>query len=86
MIWEVRFLGMGLVAGAIHFGLLWLNTALYAPAGRPWMAGALQIARLGALAGVLTITAMGGASPLLLTALGLLIARPIVLRWMAVLS
>ena len=44
---------------------------------------ALQGVRIAAVGGLLALTALHGALPLLLTALGLLIARPVVLRCMA---
>jgi len=47
------------------------------------MAAALQVARLGVLAGLLAMAVLRGALPLLLTAVGLLIARPIILRRLA---
>jgi N-ATPase, AtpR subunit len=80
MITDIGFLAVGLLAGTLHFALLRRNAALFVQPGRIWMAAALQVARLGVLAGLLVMAALHGASPLLLTALGLLIARPIVLR------
>jgi hypothetical protein len=82
MIVDGGFLVVGLLVGTLHFALLRWNAALYAQAGRVWTAAALQAVRFGVLAGVLTMSALHGALALLLTALGLLIARPIVIRWM----
>jgi hypothetical protein len=81
MIGGTAFLLVGFVAGTLYFALLRWNTALYAQAGRIWMAVAIHVLRLGTLAGILTLIAFQGALPLLLTALGLLIARPVVMRW-----
>ncbi len=81
MIADAGSLAGGLVAGTLYFALLRWNTMLYARAGRIWVAIAMHVSRLGTLAGVLTLIALHGALPLLLTALGLLIARPVVMRW-----
>ena len=77
----LEFLGIGLVAGVLHFSLLHSNAMLYTRSGRIWVAALLQVVRLSALAGLLVLMALQGALPLLLTALGLMIARPIALRW-----
>jgi hypothetical protein len=81
MIGGTAFLLVGFAAGTLYFALLRWNTVLYAQAGRIWMAIAMHVSRLGTLAGVLTLIALHGALPLLLTVLGLLIARPLVMRW-----
>lgn len=83
MMADTGFLAAGVLAGALHFALLRWNTTLYARAGRVAAAAALQVLRLGVLAGLLAIVARQGALPLLLAALGLLIARSLVVRWMA---
>lgn len=83
MITDAGFLAVGIVAGLLHFTLLRWNVALYARAGRVRSAAVLQALRLGALAGLFAMAALHGALPLLLTALGLLIARPFVMHWMA---
>ena len=69
----------GAAAGLLHFLLLRWNTRLFITAG---VARALRIQalRLIALAGVLLVAARLGAMPLLLTAVGVLSARPIVVR------
>lgn len=74
------FLLAGLLAGALHFALLRWNATLYArPGGLPWAIG-LQLLRMIAIAALLLFAAWHGALPLLLTALGIAIARPILLR------
>jgi hypothetical protein len=83
MITAAGFVAVGLIAGGLYFALLQWNTALYIQAGRMWTAALLQIVRLGGLAGLLVIAARHGALPLLMAALGVLIARPFVVRWMA---
>ncbi len=44
------------------------------------MAAGLPLIRLAGLGGVLAVIAVQGALPLLLTALGVLVARPLVVR------
>jgi hypothetical protein len=55
----------------------------YAKPGRLWTAVGLQSARMAGLGGLLFATALHGALPLLLTALGVVVARPLVTRWVA---
>jgi hypothetical protein len=75
------FLLVGVTAGTLYFALLRWNTVLYVHAGQIWVAIAVHVLRLGALAGLLALAVLHGALPLLLTALGLLIARPVIMRW-----
>jgi F1F0 ATPase subunit 2 len=77
------FLSLGLAAGALFFALLRWNTSLYLQPGSVALALAVQTIRVAAVGGLLVLTALHGALPLLMTALGLLIARPIVLRRLA---
>jgi hypothetical protein len=74
---------LGLLAGVLYFGLLRWNTMFYARPGRLWTAVGLQSARMAGLGGLLFATALHGALPLLLTALGIVCARPLVTRWVA---
>jgi N-ATPase, AtpR subunit len=74
---------LGLTAGALFFALLRWNTSLYMWGGSVAFALAIQAARIAAVGGLFALAALHGALPLLLTALGLLIARPIVLHCMA---
>lgn len=83
MIADAGFIAAGAVAGLVFFGLLRWNTTLYLSGERVGMGAAVHVVRLGALAALLVLTATCGALPLLLTALGLLIMRPLVMRWMA---
>lgn len=69
--------GIGL--GACYFGGLWWNACLFAGA-RLAAAIGLIIGRFALLAGVLTLASLEGALPLLLMALGVVLARPLVMR------
>lgn len=86
MIADAGFFAAGALAGVLYFGLLRWNTTLYLGNDRAGRGAALHIVRLGALVALLMLTATCGALPLSLTALGLLIARPLVMRWMAAAS
>jgi hypothetical protein len=81
MIADAAWVVPGLVAGGIHFSLLRWNTVMYARSGQAWLAAAVQAARMAGLGGLLAMAALHGALPLLLMALGVLIARPVVMRW-----
>jgi len=65
---------LGIAAGLVHFHLLRWNTRLFITGGVLRAIG-VQALRLAALAGVLLLAAWQGALPLLLTALGVMIAR-----------
>lgn len=69
----------GVLLGFAHFGLLWWNVGFFADGGL-WKALALQLLRFAALAIVLYSVAQFGALALLCAALGILIARGILLR------
>lgn len=73
-------LGVGLVAGAGYFASLWWNTQLYLSGGRALLAILIQAARFALLLVALAALALFGALPLLMGAVGLLIARTLVLR------
>src|SRR5579883_1017961 len=74
------FLGIGFVAGAAYFRLLFWNARLFARPGSLFAAIAMQALRFGALAAVLALLARQGAAALLLAALGVLLARSFFLR------
>jgi F1F0 ATPase subunit 2 len=76
------YLALGFAAGTLFFALLHWNTRLYMRGGSVAFAVALQGVRVVSVGGVLVLIALLGALPLLLTALGLLIARAVVLRCM----
>jgi len=73
---------LGITAGLLHFRLLHWNTHLFITGGALRAFG-VQALRLAGLAGVLLAAAWLGALPLVLTALGVMIARFIAVspRW-----
>lgn len=73
-------LGVGLAAGAAYFATLWWNTRLYLSGGRALLAVLIQAARFALLLVALAALALFGALPLLMGALGLLVARTLVVR------
>jgi F1F0 ATPase subunit 2 len=79
---------VGLAAGVAYFALLRRNTMLYVTTHRVSsslaQAIALQLLRLAAIAALLGFAARQGALPLLLAALGIMVARHLVLRRMQV--
>jgi F1F0 ATPase subunit 2 len=78
-LWGAGFLLAGLLAGWLHFHLLHWNTQLFVNGGMA-RAFAVQVLRLVALAAVLVGAAWQGALPLLLAAIGVMIARHLVMR------
>jgi hypothetical protein len=70
----------GLAGGVSHFALLRWNTLFYVKAGALAYAIGLQLLRLAATASLLGLAAWHGALPLLLVGLGIVLARPVVLR------
>jgi hypothetical protein len=80
----VRWLLAGFVGGVAHFVLLHRNTLLYVSSGAVLTAIGLQVLRLAAIGFLLGFAAWHGAHPLLLAALGVMLARPLLLRTMQV--
>jgi F1F0 ATPase subunit 2 len=72
--------GVGLGLGMLYFHGVWWNVRLLADGRGAGVAIALGLVRFALLAGVLWASSLEGAMPLLLTALGVLVARPIVKR------
>ncbi len=72
-------LAVGTLLGLIHFGSLWWNVRLLASGGA-LRALAIQLLRFALLAAVLLGLAKLGAAALLAGALGLLLARSLLLR------
>jgi F1F0 ATPase subunit 2 len=68
----------GLLVGAFHFSSLWWNTQFFTT-GAAGKAIALQLARIAVAVAVLTLLARLGLAALLCGALGLLVARPLLL-------
>jgi N-ATPase, AtpR subunit len=71
-------IGIGL--GILYFSAVWWNARLFALGGRTMTAVALIIGRLVFLGGLLALASLEGALPLLVIALGVLLARPLVIR------
>jgi F1F0 ATPase subunit 2 len=69
---------VGLLVGAFHFASLWWNTRLFTT-GKAGKAIALQLGRIAVAVAVLTLLARLGLAALLCGALGLLVARPLLL-------
>jgi F1F0 ATPase subunit 2 len=79
-IWLVAHLAAGIVAGFLYFHCLWWNTRLFAEDGGTAAPIVLMIARFVLLGGLLTLASLEGAMPLLLMALGVFMARFMVMR------
>ena len=73
-------LAAGIALGVVYFCSLWWNARRFAAGGRAITAVALMIGRFVLLGGLLTLASLEGALPLLMMALGVLIARPVVIR------
>ncbi len=71
-------LALGFGVGRVYFDGVWRTAQLFA--SRPAAAIGWTLLRFGLLAGILTVTALEGALPLLCAALGIVLARPGVLR------
>jgi hypothetical protein len=74
----------GLAGGGAHFALLRWNTRLYLGGGSVARALGVQALRLAATALLLAFAAWHGAWPLLLAAIGVALARLLVLRVLAI--
>ncbi len=70
----------GLGLGVLYFGSLWWNARMLAGSGRLGTVMAFTVARFTLLGGILTLVSLEGAMPLLMTMLGVLVARSAVLR------
>ena len=71
---------LGFAAGLVHFASLRRVTELYLGGGSPARAVALQLVRFAGLGAVLALLAWLGAAPLIAGALGLTLARGVLLR------
>ncbi len=83
MIAEYRlplYLIAGLLLGILYFHGLWWNVRLFTRTGQMRNALAVMVGRIVLLGGVLTLAGLRGAWPLLTTALGILLARLIVVQ------
>ncbi len=73
-------LAAGIAVGVLYFGGLWWNVRLFADRRHAGVNVLLMLGRIAGLGGALTFAARQGAMPLLLTALGVFIARFAVMR------
>jgi F1F0 ATPase subunit 2 len=73
-------LAVGIMAGSLYFRALWWNTRRLASGGRATTAIALSIGRFILLGGLLLLASREGALPLLILALGVLVARFAIMR------
>jgi F1F0 ATPase subunit 2 len=70
----------GIAVGVIYFRSLWWNARRFTTGGHVATTIAVMIGRFVILGVVLTLASLEGALPLLLMALGVLIARSVVVR------
>jgi F1F0 ATPase subunit 2 len=73
-------LSAGVMLGIVYFRSLWWNARRFTAGGRVATTIAVMIGRFVLLGLLLTLASLEGALPLLLTALGILIARSFVMR------
>lgn len=73
-------LALGLVAGWLYFRSVWWHARLLSGSRPGAMMLVLLLGRFTILAGLLALASLAGALPLLMTALGVLIARGLVMR------
>ncbi len=76
----VLHLAAGFGLGLLYFRSVWWNARLFASGGRVTTAIAFGLGRFILLGGLLALAALEGALPLLAMALGVLVARPLVMR------
>ena len=70
----------GIVLGVLYFCSLWWNVCRFTGGGRATTTIALMIGRFALLGGLLMLASLEGALPLLMAALGVLIARSIIMH------
>lgn len=73
-------LGAGAALGALYFRNVWWTTSRFAGGGRLTTTIAAMAGRFVLLGGALTLASLEGALPLLVMALGVLVARAAVMR------
>lgn len=76
----ILHLAAGFGVGLLYFHSLWWNAQLLAAGGRLITAITLGLGRFILLGGLLVLASLEGALPLLAMALGILVARPAVMR------
>ena len=70
----------GTLLGLLYFRGLWWNARLFAAGGHATTSILLMVGRIALLGGLLTLASLEGAAHLLAMALGVLIARALVMR------
>jgi F1F0 ATPase subunit 2 len=70
----------GIILGLLYFRSLWWNAHRFTGGGPLATTIAVMIGRFVLLGGLLTLASLEGALPLLVMALGILIARSVVIR------
>jgi F1F0 ATPase subunit 2 len=73
-------LAAGIGLGLVYFQAIWWNARQFAEGGRLTTTIGLMVGRFILLGGILFLVSLEGALPLLMTALGVLIARFSVMR------
>jgi F1F0 ATPase subunit 2 len=74
------YFGAGIALGAVYFRGLWWNARLFAEGASLAVTIGIGIGRFVLLGSMLTLASFEGAMPLLLVALGVLVARSVVMR------
>ena len=74
------YFAAGIACGIVYFRFLWWDVRRFAAAGSPAVTILSMLARVAFLGGVLILASKQGALPLLLMALGVFIARFVVVR------
>ncbi|MDK3019949.1 N-ATPase subunit AtpR [Pseudodonghicola flavimaris] len=74
------WLGAGLALGAFYFWMLGRSVAAFGQAEGRRRAIGYVVLRLAVAAGVMTLAALQGTGPLLLTLLGFIVARTVAIR------
>ena len=74
------YFAVGIMVGVIYFRTLWWQSRRFAAGGSFVKIGMTMLARFVLLGGLLTLASFEGAMPLMLMALGVLIARAGVMR------
>jgi F1F0 ATPase subunit 2 len=77
------YFAAGILLGLLYFGGLWWNARLFAAGGHATTSILLLAGRVALLGGLLTLASLQGAGPLLAMALGVLIARALAMRRLA---
>jgi hypothetical protein len=74
------YLAVGIVLGILYFRSVWRSACRFAGGDNAMTTIAMMIGRFALLGGLLTLASREGPLPLLVMALGVLIARSVVMR------